>query len=375
MAPSRSWFRSDARLSLVLVGRRGSLRLALAVLLLSLGLLSAEVGGAQGGPDEATPAAADAGAADGEAASADLPSADPQRLAHVHAGTCDELGIVVYALPDLRSYRLEADGASGGATELIVGTVDVPLTDLFAEPFSVHVHQDVDNKQVYLGCADIGGQPAEPWSEADGLALAVVEQAGSGFSGLAALRPAAEGGTLVSLFLARPGAEGAAPTPAATPPPGTTYTSPSYGYALFYAPTWEVTEEVSAGGRDRFVLANGTSFVTFTAAEGFGGDPARCVDDFVASLTADPNVDNLELAVDENGDPLAGGTAATGAFAVYDHDYAFPDRVESYTLFVGCIPLVPGEAVLAVVQNVPADDYNDQVPLREALLRGLTLPQ
>jgi hypothetical protein len=60
---------------------------------------------------------------------------------------------------------------------------------------------------------------------------------------------------------------------------------------------------------------------------------------------------------------------------VYTHDYTFPDRVEPYTLFVGCVPLIANEAVLAIVQNVPTADYNDQVPLREALLRGLTLAQ
>ena len=52
-----------------------------------------------------------------------------------------------------------------------------------------------------------------------------------------------------------------------------------------------------------------------------------------------------------------------------------PAWVEPYTLFVGCIPLIPNQAVLAVVQNVPTKDYNTQVTLREALLRGLTLNQ
>ena len=63
-------------------------------------------------------------------------------------------------------------------------------------------------------------------------------------------------------------------------------------------------------------------------------------------------------------------TEATGFLATDDHDYSFPDRVEPYTLFVGCIPLIPNQAVLAVVQNVPTKDYNDQVTLRGALLRG-----
>ena len=123
------------------------------------------------------------------------------------------------------------------------------------------------------------------------------------------------------------------------------------------------------------MLFNDTSYITFTGAREFGGDPQACVDDFVTKLTADPNVSNLALATDEEGNELKGGTEATGAYAIYVHDYTFPDRVEPYTLFVGCVPLIPNEAVLAIVQNVPTADYNEQVPLREALLRGLTLAQ
>jgi hypothetical protein len=37
--------------------------------------------------------------------------------------------------------------------------------------------------------------------------------------------------------------------------------------------------------------------------------------------------------------------------------------------------LIPGEAVLSVVQNVPAAEFEAQVAPREALLRGLVLNQ
>jgi len=303
----------------------------------------------------------------------DLAPVDTPRLSHIHAGTCDELGIVVYSLTDPRGYRVEPTGgrrASQGPVEMLVGTADVPLEELFNEPFSVHVHQDRDNKQIYLACADVGVQPSADWTPADGLALEAVEQADSGWSGFASLRQAADGGTLVNLFLAQaPAKEGDdEATAAPTPPPGTTYTSPSFGHTLFYGPTWDVTEEVTRGGSDRFVLYNGTSFVTFTAVAGYDGDPVRCAEDFVATLTADPSVSNLELAEE-------GGSDATGAFVVFDHDYAFPDRTEAYSLFVGCIPLVAGESVLAVVQNVPASDFAAESDARDRLLRGLTLPE
>jgi plastocyanin len=331
---------------------------------------------------EGTPAA-DEPASDEQAAVSDeagpegnLEPVEPSRLAHIHAGTCEELGIVVYSFPDLRTYRLEESEEAGvGAIELISGTTQVPLSELFGEPFSVHVHESSQNKQTYIACSDIGGRPGDPWSESDGLTLRAVEQRGSGYSGFTTLRPSADGGTQVSMAIAASSAatEAAAAQPA--PPPSTTYASPTYGYTIGYGPTWEESENISAGDRDRLVLFNGTSYITFTGAREFGGDPQACVDDFVTELTADPNVSDLGLATDTEGNPLEGGTEATGAFAVYNHDYTFPDRVEAYTLFVGCVPLIPNEAVLAIVQNVPTAQYDDQVEPREALLRGLTLAQ
>jgi plastocyanin len=335
-----------------------------------------------GASADATPAANESASSESEAVAGtvgttgNLEPIAASRLAHIHAGTCDELGIVVYSFPDIKTFRLDEGEESGvGAIELITGTTQTPLSGLFGEPFSVHVHESAQNKQTYIACSDIGGRPADPWSESDGLTLRAAEQRGSGYSGFTTLRPTADGGTQVTITIAASSAatEAAAAQPA--PPPSTTYTSPSYGYTIGYGPTWEESENNSANGRDRLVLFNGTSYITFTGAREFGGDPHACVDAFVTQLTADPNVSNLALATDEEGNPLEGGTAATGAYAVYSHDYTFSDRVEPYTLFVGCVPLIPNEAVLAIVQNVPTADYNDQVEPREALLRGLTLAQ
>lgn len=329
------------------------------------------------GAGAATPSAgsAEPGDGNGETVQDPLPSETP-RLAHIHAGNCEELGIVVYSLAGLRSYRSEPPAdSSTPVTEAVVGTANVPLNDLFSEPFSIHVHQSVADKQVYLGCADIGSRPDDPWTETDGLVLRVEEQQDSGFAGFATLRPAATGGTDVAIFLAGDVAELDAAAAQPARPRGTTYASPTFGYTLTYGPEWDVADEASGDGRDRFVLFNGASYVTFTGTDEFGGDTEACLDDFVASRTADPNVRNLEVATDATGQPVEGATAATGAYKAFNHEYVFPDRVEEYTLFVQCVPLVQDASVLAIVQNVPSADYNDQIEPREGLLRSLVLPQ
>jgi plastocyanin len=321
--------------------------------------------------DDEAPAASDAAGP-----VQNLSSVEQSRLAHIHAGTCDELGIVVYSFPDIRTYEIaEGDDGGVGAIELITGTTQTELGNLFGEPFSIHIHESAQNKQRYLACSDIGGQPAAPWSASDGLTLQATEQQDSGFSGFTTLRPAPNGGTQVTVVLAASSSATEAAAALPEPPPSDTYTSPTFGYTIGYGPTWDALENVSSNGRDRFVLFNGTSYITFTGAREFGGDPQACVDAFVEQLTADPAVSNLGLATDEEGNPLQGGTEATGSYAIFNHDYAFSDRTAAFTLFVGCVPLIPNEAVLAIVQNVPTDQFNDQVEPREALMRGLTLDQ
>jgi plastocyanin len=307
--------------------------------------------------------------------SRELQPAEQSRLAHIHAGNCEDLGIVVYSLPDIRTYRVGGDAGTVGTVELIAGQASVPLEQLFTEPFSVHIHESATNKATYLACADIGGTPNAPWTSADGLVLEAREQNDSGFSGVVTLLPSADGTATDAAVTLAASADALAATETQAPSPSTTYTSPTFGYTIGYGQTWQETENVSTNGRDRFVLFNGTSYITFTGDEAFDGDPQTCVDTFVQQLIADPNVSDVRLATDDQGQPLEGGTAATGAFAIYDHDYDFGNRVEPYTLFVGCVPLRENEAVLAIVQNVPTDDYNEQLEMREALLRGLTLAQ
>lgn len=332
------------------------------------------------GSESATPTAAEpvesSGTPSGQVGpSGNLQPVENSRLAHIHAGTCADLGIVIYSLPDIRTYRVEEDDSGVGAIELIQGTANVPLIDLFGEPFSVHIHESAQTKQVYIACSDIGAQPPPEWTEADGLVLAATEQNDSGFSGFTTLKPAPNGGTAISVALAASTTALQEAAEQEAPPPSTTYTSPTFDYTIGYGPAWQETENVSSGGSDRFVLSNGTSFITFTGETAFSGDPQACVDTFVENLLSDPKVSDRRLAVDENGQPQEGSTAATGAFAIYDHDYEIGGQAVPYTLYVGCVPLVEGEAVLAIVQNVPTADYEEQLALREALLRGLTLAQ
>jgi hypothetical protein len=95
--------------------------------------------------------------------------------AHIHSGTCTELGDVVYPLTDV-----DASGES-------VTVIDVPLADLQTTgPYAINVHLSADEIGTYVACGDI------PQTAAGGETTAAVEAAATP---TAAASPAAVGGT------------------------------------------------------------------------------------------------------------------------------------------------------------------------------------
>ncbi|MEZ4505121.1 MAG: CHRD domain-containing protein [Thermomicrobiales bacterium] len=97
--------------------------------------------------------------------------------AHIHSGTCAELGDVVYPLTDV-----DAAGES-------VTVVDVPLADLLANgPYAINIHLSADDIGTYVACGDIPVEAVGGEVEAAAQATATVAPA-------AQASPAAVGGT------------------------------------------------------------------------------------------------------------------------------------------------------------------------------------
>lgn len=97
--------------------------------------------------------------------------------AHIHTGTCAELGDVVYPLTDV-----DASGAS-------VTIIEVPLADLLATgPYAINVHLSADEIGTYVACGDIPVEAVGGETTAAAEATATVAPA-------AEASPAAVGGT------------------------------------------------------------------------------------------------------------------------------------------------------------------------------------
>ncbi|MDQ3540878.1 MAG: hypothetical protein M3440_09335 [Chloroflexota bacterium] len=148
--------------------------------------------------------------------------------AHIHSGTCAELGDVVFPLDDLTETGMtaspepadetgstpaaSAEGGmlEGGSVEVVAEsttTVDVPLSDIISGEHAINVHESAENIQNYIACGDITG------AETGGLQIELAELNDSGFEGIATLTNNGDDTTTVTVLLTRIDSG----TPVATP--------------------------------------------------------------------------------------------------------------------------------------------------------------
>jgi hypothetical protein len=124
------------------------------------------------------------------------------RPAHIHTGTCDEVGEVVAPLTDLA-------GAIGGdrvgqvrrAIPAQSSFTSVPLTldAILGADHVVNVHLSAEEIDTYIACGEIGGR----LSPEGAVIIGLRELNNSRFTGIAYLAPGADGAsTDVSVFVA-----------------------------------------------------------------------------------------------------------------------------------------------------------------------------
>ena len=127
--------------------------------------------------------------------------------AHIHSGTCDQLGDVVYPLADVAAPTGEEMGAAGGHPVKIseVNHVDVPLQEILDGGHAINVHESAEAIDVYIACGNIGGVVHERENgEGMEITIALAELNDSGHVGIAWLGDDGEGGTNVSVSLIEP---------------------------------------------------------------------------------------------------------------------------------------------------------------------------
>lgn len=156
---------------------------------------------------------------------------DAGHPAHIHSGTCESLGDVVFPLEDVSVPNVDvspvgtpnvvsspeidntpiADEALGDAPIIAESTsvVDASLEDILGAEHAVNVHESADNMGTFIACGDITGEPTDGMLE-----IEMQELNESGFSGGATLADNGDGTTTVIVTLTQ---EDVAGTPEATP--------------------------------------------------------------------------------------------------------------------------------------------------------------
>ena len=126
----------------------------------------------------------------------------PPRPAHIHSGTCKDIGEVVAPLTDLT-------GATGGdrvgqsrraiPAESSFTNVPMTLDAILGADHVVNVHLSAEEIGTYIACGEVGGMLTPEGAVIIGLR----ELNNSGFTGIAYLAPGADGAsTDVSVFVA-----------------------------------------------------------------------------------------------------------------------------------------------------------------------------
>ncbi len=127
--------------------------------------------------------------------------ADSPHPAHIHEGSCDNLGDVVAPLDNVSFAEASQVEGSASAIPVKVSDTDVELSlsDILANPHAINIHESDDNIQEYIACGDIGG-PVR-----DGELLIGLRQLNeSGHTGVAILEEDDEE-TKVEIYLIEPG--------------------------------------------------------------------------------------------------------------------------------------------------------------------------
>lgn len=127
--------------------------------------------------------------------------------AHIHAGTCAELGEVVVPLEDVMvpagAVREGSEAAHPVKSSQI--HVDMPFQEIIDGGYAINVHLSAEEIDTYIACGDIGGYVVTDPDGGDELFVGLRELNDSGHTGVARLGIADDPNkTEISILLVEP---------------------------------------------------------------------------------------------------------------------------------------------------------------------------
>ncbi len=151
------------------------------------------------------------------------PLTEPAHPVHIHSGTCDALGDVVYPLNDITIYSITnafsfgpvgTPEASAEATPLpgisitqatpmlfSFTHIDADITEFIGGGFAINAHESAENIGNYLACGDIPPCTGIACPAVTGITIELAPLNNSGYVGVARIDAAPNGGSNVSVAL------------------------------------------------------------------------------------------------------------------------------------------------------------------------------
>lgn len=115
-------------------------------------------------------------------------SGDESHPAHIHSGTCDELGDVVFPLTNVADPTIDGERTgsdSAHAVKISETVVDAPLDEIIEGGHAINVHLSSEEIGEYIACGDIGGVAAPDAGGRIELTIGLGELNDSGHTGIA----------------------------------------------------------------------------------------------------------------------------------------------------------------------------------------------
>ncbi len=153
---------------------------------------------------------------------------------------------------------------------------------------------------------------------------------------------------------------------------GTTYTSPTFGYAITWDDAWFVTNEGSENGLDFLNLVNGVVTASFAGLD-FPLPQESCLTWLRENLGVNGGMTDLEEVVGADGAPIAGAKNGLAYAALGGTSIQADGTTVDLAVFLYCQPIIKGGAVLTTTAFMPRARFDEQLPAILALLDDVAL--
>ena len=149
------------------------------------------------------------------------------------------------------------------------------------------------------------------------------------------------------------------------------YTGTNFPFSITWSDDWFIEDQPTfEGGIESFSLTDGPSLVIFQATDAPFGTTSDFLDGLEGSISSEPSISNIEIAVDANGDEFE-SIAEERSYRAIAYDQDIDGETVRFVATLDVWQLVPGESVLANIMISTEEDFATELPAYFDLMTNL----